>query len=170
MAKQSIDELIESQIPVLRRYAYALTRDHQAADDLVQDCLERALTRWHLRRNVDDVRPWLFTILRNIFLNDHRASRRRGIHVAIDETVAPSVQPSQEARLIVNDVMAALDQLPEEQRSLLLLVGVEEVSYGEAAKILAIPAGTVMSRLSRARRRLQTLLSGEDVPFLRRVK
>jgi len=169
MAKADRDELIEQQIPALRRYAYALTRDHEAADDLVQDCLERALSRWHLRR-ADDPRPWLFTILRNSFINTYRADRRRGPSVALDDAPPAATAPNQEGGLEVKDVSAALDRLPEEQRSLLLLVGVEEFSYAEAAAILAIPPGTVMSRLSRARQKLRGLLDGETVPFLRRVK
>ncbi|MCS0497666.1 RNA polymerase sigma factor [Ancylobacter mangrovi] len=170
MAKADRDELIEGEIPALRRYAYALTRDHEAADDLVQDCLERALSRWHLHRGADALRPWLFTILRNIFINAYHAGRRRGASVPLEEAPAPAVSPGQEGALDVKDVMAALDRLPEDYRSLILLVGVEEFSYSEAADILAIPSGTVMSRLARARRKLRELLEGEAIPFLRRVK
>jgi RNA polymerase sigma-70 factor (ECF subfamily) len=170
MAKAERDALIESQIPALRRYAYALTRDATTADDLVQDCLERALSRWTLRRGAGELRPWLFAILRNRFLNLNRANRRRGVAVALDDAPAPAVAAEQEAGLNVRALIAALDTLPEEQKSLLLLVGVEDFSYGEAAAILAIPQGTVMSRLARARQRLRTLLDGEAAPFLRRVK
>lgn len=171
MAKPSVDDLIEDQIPALRRYAFALTRDRTAADDLVQDCLERALSRWHLRRDTGDLRAWLFTILRNGFLNDIRALRRRGGDaVALDAVPEPMAAPGQEDGLAISDVFAALEQLPEEQKSLLLLVGVEDLSYAEAAAVLAIPAGTVMSRLSRARLRLRAMLEGGPAPYLRRVK
>lgn len=169
MAKPTQDDVIERQIPALRRYAFALTRDRAAADDLVQDCLERALTRWHTRRDAEAIRPWLFAILRNAFLNDVRAGRRRGAAVALSDATEPAEAAGQESGLAVGDVLAALDRLPEEQRSLLLLVGVEDLSYAEAAAALAIPTGTVMSRLSRARQRLRALLDG-DVPYLRRVK
>lgn len=170
MAKTDKDDLIERQIPALRRYAYALSRDHDAADDLVQDCLERALARWHLLRSSDNLRPWLFTILRNIFLNSYRANRRRGIAIPLDDISTPAIADAQEAGLIVKDLMSALDMLPEEQKSLLLLVGVEDFTYREAAEILAIPPGTVMSRLSRARNKLRVLLNREANPVLRRVK
>lgn len=170
MAKPSDDDHIEAQIPALRRYAFALTRDRTAADDLVQDCLERALSSWRLRRDGGDVRAWLFTILRNGFLNDIRTRRRHGEAVALDAVPEPMAAPGQEDGLAVGDVLAALDQLPEEQKSLLLLVGVEDLSYAEAAAVLAIPTGTVMSRLSRARLRLRAMLEGGPAPYLRRVK
>ena len=118
--------LLEEQIPALRRYAFALVRDHDAADDLVQDCLERALSRWYLRRPEGDLRAWLFTILRNLYINAYRARKRRGVGTAIGDT-HPSVAPEQEAGLQARDVLAAIDQLPEEQKSLLLLIGVESV-------------------------------------------
>lgn len=170
MAKADRDKLIEGQIPALRRYAYALTRDHEAADDLVQDCLERALSRWHMLRAAENLRPWLFAILRNTFVNSYRADRRRGASVPLDDAPPPAMSASQESGLIAKDLMAALDRLPEEQKSLLLLVGVEEISYREAAEILAVPEGTVMSRLSRARQKLRALIDDEPSPALRIVR
>ena len=161
--------LLEEQIPALRRYAFALVRDHEAADDLVQDCLERALSRWYLRRPEGDLRAWLFTILRNLYINAYRARKRRGTGTAAGDT-HPSVAPEQEAGLQARDVLAAIDQLPEEQKSLLLLIGVENLSYEQAARVLAIPVGTVMSRLSRARQRLRTFMEDGCAPLLRRVK
>src|SRR4051794_2910891 len=161
--------LLEEQIPALRRYAFALVRDHDAADDLVQDCLERALSRWYLRRAEGDLRAWLFTILRNLYINGYRARKRRGIGTTIDEAQS-SIAPDQEAALQARDVLAAIDQLPEEQKSLLLLIGVEDLSYEQAARILAIPIGTVMSRLSRARQRLRILMEDGRASILRRVK
>jgi RNA polymerase sigma factor (sigma-70 family) len=162
-------QLIEAQIPALRRYAYALLRDHDAADDLVQDCLERALSRWYLRRSEGDLRAWLFTILRNLCINAYRARERRGTGTEFHEMSSPAA-PEQEAGLEARDVLAAIDQLPEEQKSLLLLIGVEDLSYEEAATMLAIPVGTVMSRLSRARQRLRTVMEEGRAPLLRRVK
>lgn len=170
MAKPDRDALIEAQIPALRRYAYALTRDHDAADDLVQDCLERALSRWHLHRGDAELRPWLFTILRNLFINGHRSGSRRGGTVSLDDAPTPIAPAAQDGGVEAKEVLAALDRLPEDQKSLLLLVGVEEFTYAEAAGILDVPTGTVMSRLARARQRLRALLDGETVPFLRRVK
>ncbi len=162
--------VLEQQIPAQRRYAYALARDHDAADDLVQDCLERALSRWYLHRSDRDVRAWLFTILRNLYINGYRTRRRRGTGAAIEDAQLPTLPPDQEAGLAARDVLAALDQLPEEQKSILLLIGVEDLSYAEAAKVLGIPIGTVMSRLSRARQRLRTIAETGRAPLLRRVK
>lgn len=162
--------LLEPQIPHLRRYAYALTRDHALADDLVQDTLERALSRWYLKRDEGDLRAWLFAILRNHYLGDLRRARRRGPHLALDAAAEPGMAPTQEHEAEVRDMLAALGQLPEEQQSILLLVGVEDFSYQETARILGIPLGTVMSRLSRARSRLRELLEGGKVTILRRVK
>ncbi len=162
--------LIEPLIPALRRYAYALLRDHAAADDLVQDTLERALLHWSSRRNEGDLRAWLFTILRNLHVGRYRQALRRGTVVDIDENQLPETAAGQDLVLETRDVLAALDQLPEEQKSLLLLVGVEDFSYEEAAKVLDVPLGTVMSRLSRARRRLRSIVDGDRVTLLRRVK
>ncbi|MCA0304478.1 MAG: RNA polymerase sigma factor [Proteobacteria bacterium] len=162
--------LIEPLIPALRRYAYALRRDHAAADDLVQDTLERALSRWSTRRQEGDLRAWLFTILRNLHVGSHRAAARRGVAVAFDEADLPGVAAAQDAAVEANDVLGAVGQLPEDQKSLLLLVGVEDFSYDEAARILDVPLGTVMSRLSRARRALRSILEGGRAPLLRRVK
>jgi RNA polymerase sigma factor (sigma-70 family) len=162
--------LLEPLIPSLRRYAYALMRDHDAADDLVQDTLERALSRWYLRRDDGDVRAWLFTILRNLHVSAHRTAKRRGPHVPIDDTPLPGMAASQDSLLEARDVLSALDQLPEEQKSLLLLVGVEDFSYDAAARILGLPIGTVMSRLSRARQKLRSILDMGRATLLRRVK
>ena len=163
-------KLIEPLIPALRRYAFALVRNHELADDLVQDCLERALSRWLMRHRDGDLRAWLFTILRNIFINDFHLRRRRGTTVQLDETTTPNVEPSQTASLEHHDLLAALNQLPEDQKSVLLLVGVEDFSYSDAAKILGVPLGTVMSRLSRARQKLRILIDTGCVVPLRRVK
>jgi RNA polymerase sigma factor (sigma-70 family) len=162
--------LLEQQIPALRRYALGLSRDHHAADDLVQDCLERAVSRWVLRRQDGDLRAWLFTILRNLYISSRRSQNRRGISVEVEEFIASDSYPDPEARLGARDILAALDQLSEEQKSILLLVGVEDFAYDEAARMLNIPIGTVMSRLSRARQRLRTILETGQSPLIRRVK
>jgi len=170
MATDDTTRLLEAQIPALRRYARALVRDPDAADDLVQDCLERALSRWMLRRADTDLRPWLFAILRNLHVDGHRGRARRGPHLAWDDDHDRPIPPDQEAGLGLRDTLAALDRLPEDQKSLLLLVGVEDLSYEEAARVLGIPLGTVMSRLSRGRRAFRTLLDTGRATLLRRVK
>lgn len=170
MASDDTAALLERQIPALRRYAFALLRDHDAADDLVQDCLERALSRWSLRRIDADPRPWLFAILHNLHVDAGRRRRRRGLQVVIDEDRLDAAGPDPDERLELRDTLAALDRLPEDQKALLLLVGVEDLSYEEAARVLAIPVGTVMSRLARGRRRLRVLLENGRAPTFRRVK
>ncbi|HTH97404.1 MAG TPA: sigma-70 family RNA polymerase sigma factor [Stellaceae bacterium] len=169
--------LIEPMIPALRRYARALLRDRSLADDLVQDCLERAITRWHQRRPDGDARTWVFTILHNLAINQQRRATRRGPHVPIEDA-GDSVlaRPGgQEDRLRHHELMAGLAALPEEQRSVLLLVAVEDLSYAEAAKVLNIPIGTVMSRLARAREKLLRIMETGSATqaggaVLRRVK
>ncbi|MDE1147634.1 MAG: sigma-70 family RNA polymerase sigma factor [Azospirillaceae bacterium] len=157
-------QLVEPLIPPLRRYARALVRDAATADDLVQDCLERAITRWHQRRADGDARTWLFTILHNLAVSHIRQNRRRGGQVALDDAVAEpalSRPPTQEDALRHADLLRALDTLPEDQRAVLLLVSVEDLSYAEAARVLDIPIGTVMSRLARAREKLAQHMEGE---------
>ena len=164
------EALLEPLIPALRRYAYALVRDHDVADDLVQDTLERALSRWSLRRTDGDLRAWLFTIQRNLHVSALRQGQRRGAHVELDEATTPSTAAQQESGMEMQDVLTAIDQLPEEQKSLLLLIGVEDFSYDDAARIMGVPMGTVMSRLSRGRQRLRALLETGRATLLRRVK
>jgi len=160
---------VEPHISALRRYAYALTRDHAAADDLVQDTLERALGRWFLRRPDGDLRAWLFTILHNLYIGGKRRDRRRGAMDELNDRDAPTL-PNQDGALLRRDIVSGLASLSEEQRAVLLLVGVEGLSYEGAGTVLGIPLGTVMSRLSRARENLRRLLDGERPPVLRRVK
>jgi RNA polymerase sigma-70 factor (ECF subfamily) len=152
--------LIAQQIPRLRRYARALTGDRAAADDLVQDTLERALSRFHLWRRGSDLRAWLFTIMHNIFVNQVR-SRMRYPHEPLDEPAVDRLQYREPDWSELRDIGSALARLPIEQREVVLLVGLEQFTYEEAARVLEIPIGTVMSRLSRARERLRALLGGE---------
>jgi RNA polymerase sigma-70 factor (ECF subfamily) len=158
--------LIEAHIPGLRRFACALLRgDREGADDLVQDCLERALSRWHLRRAEGGLRGWLYTILYNRFLSDQQRRKRRGVHDALTEAIEaelPPIKGGQDEALEHRDLLRAFAALPEEQRSVLLLVGVEDLSYDEAARVLGVPIGTVMSRLSRGRERLRRFLNGNS--------
>jgi RNA polymerase sigma-70 factor (ECF subfamily) len=150
-------------IPRLRRYARALTGDTLQADDLVQDTLERALNKRHLWRQGSDLRAWMFTIMHNVFVNQIRA-RRADDTVALDAeayNVADRAAPID--LLEIADIDAAILRLPSEQREVLLLVALEQMSYAEAAQALGIPLGTVMSRLYRARERVRMLLGGEPV-------
>lgn len=162
---------IEEQIPRLRRYARALTGDRTLADDLVQDTLERALSRFHLWRHGSDLRAWLFTIMHNIFVNQAR-SRLRHQHEALESNAAvESMRALEPDWLELRDIDSALAQLPHEQRTVLLLVGLEQFTYEEAARVLQVPIGTVMSRLSRGRERLRAVLAGNtNVSSLKVVK
>jgi RNA polymerase sigma factor (sigma-70 family) len=169
--------LIEPVIPALRRYARTFVRDAGAADDLVQDTLERAISRWHQRRSDGDTRTWLFTILHNLAVNHLRRAARRGREVPLDDAGESdvAVPSTQEDALRRDDILGAVGQLPDDQRSVLLLVSIEDASYTEAARILDIPIGTVMSRLARARARLLKQLAEQgkpasDRPHLRRVQ
>lgn len=158
-----IEQSVEQHIPRLRRYARALTGERSAADDLVQDTLERALSRFHLWRRGSDLRAWLFTIMHNIYVNQAR-SRVRHQHEALDnDSAAEAAQAREPDWLELRDLDDALARLPHEQRAVLLLVGLEEFTYEEAARVLDIPIGTVMSRLSRGRERLRGMLSGDAV-------
>ena len=172
---QDMIALIEPLIPGLRRYAHGLLRDTTAADDLVQDCLERAVGRWHQRRPDGDARSWMFTILHNLAINRLRRRGRSPADISVENVgeAAVSQPPTQEAGLHRRDLLDAIGRLPTDQRAVLLLVGVEDLSYAEAARALDVPIGTIMSRLSRARERLRQELSGNvrpPMPHLRRIK
>jgi RNA polymerase sigma-70 factor (ECF subfamily) len=150
-------------IPRLRRYARALTGDANAADDLVQDALERALLKQSLWREGTDLRAWLFTVMHNIFINQVRsaaANRMVPLDDADTDVFADASRAQATDRLEIRDLDAALQALPEEQRVVVLLVGLEQMTYDEAARVLEVPIGTVMSRLSRGRERLRRLLHG----------
>ena len=151
-------------IPRLRRYARALTGDRSRADDLVQDTLERALVKGHLWQPGSDMRAWLFTLMHNVFINQLRSQSARATAELDDEAAHVAVRPTQTDGLELRDLQATLLCLPEEQREVLLLVGLEQMSYEETARALGIPLGTVMSRLSRARERLRGLLAGGLTP------
>jgi RNA polymerase sigma factor (sigma-70 family) len=164
---------MEACIPALRRYATSLLRNREEADDLVHDCLVRALDKLHTRRDDADVRAWLFAIMHNLFISQLRRKKSRPTSESLDETHegAVSLRPDQESNLQFRDLVAALNRLPVEQRSVVLLVTVEDLSYAEAASVLGIPVGTVMSRLARGRERLRQMTEeGEARPVLRRVK
>jgi RNA polymerase sigma-70 factor (ECF subfamily) len=158
-------QAIEAAVPALRRYARALTRNGELADDLVQDTLVRALRSEHLFHG-GDIRSWLYTILTNLNRNRLRALARRPALQAIDDNDAPEMAgPEAGAR----DIERALASLVEDQRSALLLVVLEGLTYREVAEVQGVPIGTVMSRLARARMQIKAYLDGER-PALRRVK
>ena len=156
-------------IPRLRRYARALTGERARADDLVQDTLERALIKLHLWQPGSDLRAWLFTLMHNVFINQLRAQSVRSTVELDDEAAQVAVRPTQTDGLEVRDLQAALLRLPEEQREVLLLVGLDQMTYEATAGVLGIPVGTVMSRLSRARERLRGLLAGAAMPAALKV-
>jgi RNA polymerase sigma-70 factor (ECF subfamily) len=156
---------VEATIPALRRYARALTRNADIADDLVQDTLVRALRSEHLFHG-GDIRSWLYTILTNLNRNRLRTLARRPTLSPIEDNDAPDMAgPEAGGR----DIERALATLVEEQRAALLLVVLEGLSYREVAEIQGVPIGTVMSRLARARSQIKSYLDGER-PALRRVK
>lgn len=152
-------DMLEVEIPRLRRYAKVLTRDLSRADDLVQNCLVLALTKRHLWQPGTNLRAWLFTILHNQHVNDLRKARREGLTVPIEDMSPKLRRPAhQEGALQLRDLDRALQLLPEGQRAALLLVGLEDMSYEDAAAVLRIPVGTLRSRLFRGREMLRDLL------------
>lgn len=147
---------IEALIPNLRRYARVLVRDPDHADDVVQDCLERAITRFHCFTPGTNLRSWLFTILLNIVRSEARTNKRRGTVVQLDEIRdAAAVNPPPEQPLLMRDLQNAFDRLPETFQEVVVLVAIEGMAYEEAAEIIGVPVGTVRSRLSRAREQLR---------------
>jgi RNA polymerase sigma-70 factor (ECF subfamily) len=164
--------LITREIPRLRRYARALVNDVDKADDLVQDCLERALKKRHLRPWHGNVRAWLMRVLYNIYLND--APRRRHERRSVSVEDAKGQLKSRERPEVLmecHDIAVALDRLPAEQRAAIVLVALEDLAYDEAAWTLGIPVGTLRSRLSRGREALRILQEGRPHnERLRRIK
>jgi RNA polymerase sigma-70 factor (ECF subfamily) len=155
----NISSLFEAEIPRLRRYARALTRDAVRADDLVQSCLARAIAKQHLWQEGTDLRAWLFTLLHNQHVNDVRRAAREGTNVPVDEVAAMlPVESNAIDTLQLRDLHRAMGRLPDEQRQVILLVGLEGMRYEQVAQILNIPIGTVRSRLSRGREMLRVLM------------
>lgn len=153
---------ILDEIPRLRRYSRALLRNSDSADDLVQDCLERALSKLDNWSTGDSPRRWLFTIMHNIFLDRMRRDKRRGesAMLSLDESEALSVPAQQVENAASREVLDALQSISPDRRAAILIVAVEGFSYTEASEILGVPAGTLMSRISRGREDLRQLLDG----------
>jgi RNA polymerase sigma-70 factor (ECF subfamily) len=164
-------ESIVRELPYLRRFARALTANAANADDIVHDCVVKALENSDKFEPGTNLRAWLFTILRNGFISDIRRGRRR-----LAETDSPRwavggiAAPNQEGALMLNRLQAAMTRLPHEQRTVLALVVVEGMNYDQAAKMLDLPVGTVRSRLSRARQALREIVEGSEEPAGRRVR
>jgi RNA polymerase sigma-70 factor, ECF subfamily len=169
---------IVAELPRLRRFARALCADPGVADDLVQDCVERALGRLKMFRAGTNLRAWLFTIMRNIYISSLRAKSAsgEGNMRSLDAEGAPLPVPANldtpEAIMGARDIVHALEQLPLPQREVLVLVALEGMSYLETSQIIGVPTGTVMSRLARSREKLRQILNANPVPRtgLRSVK
>ena len=163
---------LAGELAYLRRFARALTGDSALADDLVQDCVERALNKSHLYDPARPLRAWLYAVLRNLYISSLRRTGRSGVIKTVDDLQngEGSVAPQQEDRLSVTSVSEALDRLASQHREVIVLIALEEMSYRDAAEILGIPLGTVMSRLSRAREQLRQILEDRGHQVLRRVK
>ncbi|WP_420468528.1 RNA polymerase sigma factor [Panacagrimonas sp.] len=175
--RDEFEWLLEQEIPHLRRYARALTHSVTEADDLVQDCLERALRKWFRWQMQGRLRSWLFRMLYRLHLNRLRTQRRQCIERSLDDMATePAQAAQQEQRAECLDILQVMRGIPEDQRQAILLVALEDMSYDEAAWVLAIPVGTLRSRISRGRSALRDLC-GEATPVqaepranLRRVK
>jgi RNA polymerase sigma-70 factor, ECF subfamily len=163
---------LAAELPYLRRFARAMAGDAAVADDLVQDCVERAMLKSHLYDPARPLRAWLYAVLRNIFISNIRRDGRSGVVKSVDDLLdgEDAIPAEQEFRLSATEIAHALDFLPPQHREVIVLVGLEEMSYRDVAEITGVPVGTVMSRLSRARSHLRQILGSRGQPALRRVK
>lgn len=154
------EKLIIGEIACLRRYARALTHDPTKADDLVQDCLERALSHLNMWKKGSNLKAWLLTIMHNIYANAIRRENSAPAFVSIDDSsLTLGTNATQETMAMMRDLNKALHQLPAEQREVFLLVTLEGMGYKEVSKIVNAPIGTVMSRLHRSRERLRQTIN-----------
>lgn len=150
-------------LPALRRFALTLTRSEDRANDLVQDSVERALLKAHYFKPGTNLRSWMFTLCRRLFLNKIRKNRSRGIPIELEDAPQArlSVAPHQESSMEYAEIAQCFERLPPRDRAILTMVAVEGRKYDEAAKALNVPIGTVRSRLSRARARLREMAEAE---------
>ena len=162
---------MQTCVSALRRYASALLRDRDKSDDLVHDCLSRALDRLHTRQD-GDIRPWLFAIMHELLRSRARRVKLRDATQTLykDDSATPVESAGQDDRVSGRDLMRAMDALPEDQRSVLLLVAVEDLTYAETARVLGVPVDTVMLQLSLARETLRESVNDVAPPALWRVK
>ncbi len=163
------EDRLAAEIPHLRRYARALTRERESADDLVQDTMERALRKRYLWRPTGRLRSWLFRMLYRLYLNQRPRRRREYEKVVALDDVRQQLgrPPSHDQQLHCRDVMQAVDDMPEAQRAVLILVALEHPSYADGARMLGIAVGTFRSRLSRARRELRQRVDAPDASLER---
>jgi RNA polymerase sigma-70 factor (ECF subfamily) len=162
LERAEFGEMVEAELPGLRRYAVALLRSGPDADDLVQETVARALDKHELWQPGTNLRAWLFTMMHNLRINGARSRRREGFAISPEIATGLSLPATQVGQLTLRDLKRALDALEEGHRAVVLLVGLEGLSYEDVADILELPLGTVRSRLSRARVRLRRLLEGEE--------
>jgi len=162
-AQQRIVAGLGSEIPMLKRYAHSLSHDFAQADDLVQECLTRAITKIDTWQPGTNLQAWLIVILRNIFYNDRRRDKRERLSLsALTLATPPQVSAPQDSRMVLRAAEEAFSALPRDQRETLRLVTIEGMTYEQTADLLGVNIGTVKSRLSRARARLSELMDGSD--------
>jgi len=171
MPVEELGQVLEACIAGLRRYAIALVRNPEDADDLVQECLAKALARAHVWHEIRNPRAYLFSTLHNVYVDRRRQGHRTENQVALELTDQSHLANSatQDGHLEIRDLARGLTQLSEEQRQVVLLVGLEGMSYQEVSDVLGIPVGTVMSRLFRGRKALREFMAGDGRSYLRRV-
>lgn len=171
-APEQFEQLLIAEVPALRRYARALTGNVDAADDLVQDCVERALRKRRLWRPNGRLRSWLMRMLYRVHLNRRKRFATEVAHASRQSDAGPQIELQQpDLRQELRDIVGALYELPEPQRAAIVLVALEDVDYQEAAWILGIPVGTLRSRLSRGREALRRASEADaHEPILRSVK
>lgn len=167
---EGFNESVCRHVPALRRYARALCREACAADDLVQDCVERALRKRHLWRPPGSLRAWLFRMLHRLYLNGVQSATRRREWLVPQAREGHAGRATQEDAAHCSDLLAVVDTLPEEQRAALLLMALEGPDYREAARILEIPVGTLRSRLARARETVRQRSGRRGAPAERRLR
>ncbi|EKV31523.1 ECF sigma factor [Caenispirillum salinarum AK4] len=163
MANVDPGKQIEAQIPDLKRYARSLARSEADANDLVQDCVERALLKWHLYKPGTNLRSWLFTMMRNVFISQKRreaVSQRYMSQAVHDESTI--ARPSQMHSVYLKETVQAMEELSEQERSAVQMLGIDELSHQAAAELNSLPVGTMKSRLSRGRANLRTVLQMSD--------
>ncbi len=170
-AQDDLDQGLLDNVNALRRYAMFLCGDISRSDDLVQETLVRVLAHARAWRPIKDIRAYLFTTLHNVFIDSNRRYHSRVSDQPVEALLVDHVSPaSQSQRLEVKELVEALQKIPAEQRETVLLVGLEGMSYAEAAKVLGVPIGTIMSRLSRGREALRRLTDRSSISQLRVVK
>lgn len=162
MTRNKWEKRLKEQIPDLLRYAIALTRNKDMAEDLIQDCLERAWLKRHMWDPERQLRPWLFSIMHNLYINEITKLSSQQVSVPADLLIVDDCI-DQTQLLQICDLEIALGKLSPEYREIILLAGLENLSYKEISKITALPLGTVMSRLSRAREKLRQLMDGCEI-------